>query len=221
MNFLITLQTWILELSPALLPALSIIYSFLSSFHCSVMCSPLIPRQNPDKYYLGRLISYSFIGGLLGAFGSLLLKSLEFKLFSILAFFIFAITTLITFGYISLNTFFSKKTFAVQKQSKSNLYRGLLSALIPCHLLYFFYSLAVLSGTSIGGSIILFSHAVISMPALVYGNKAINYTSQKLSISKKITRLIILAVCILNLVYFGSRIFNTESEAKNKVLFCI
>ncbi|MGH1469262.1 MAG: sulfite exporter TauE/SafE family protein [Bdellovibrionales bacterium] len=223
MDMILTLQSWLLNISPSLLPALSITYSFLTSIHCSVMCSPLLPDQSVEKYYSGRLVSYTVMGFLLGGLGQALLNSMEFKLISVLVFIVFAALTLIVLGYNQLGKILFPKIEFKGKSSKSSLYRGFFSAFIPCHLLYFFYSLAILSGTYLGGAIILFSHAIISMPALAYGKKFLFKAKDLMpfKIGKRLVKLIIALICIVNLAYFGSRIFNSDKEAKSKIFFCI
>lgn len=54
-----------------------ILYGFVSSFHCLVMCGPFVSLLQTEKgkqipiylYHLGRLISYTFLGMVLGFLG--------------------------------------------------------------------------------------------------------------------------------------------------------
>ncbi len=156
MQWVLSLQNWVLNQSPSLLPALSIVYSLLSSVHCSIMCSAMLPEKTVEQYYIGRLISYTSLGFLLGGLGGVLLNSLELKLLSVLSFVVFAVLTLVILGYSGVYKIIFPKVNIRAYSRKGSFYRGLFSAFIPCHLLYFFYSLAVLSGTYLGGAIILF-----------------------------------------------------------------
>lgn len=219
MDILINLQNALLSFqNPALLPLLAIPYSFLTSPHCFLMCSAQIPSCKQEPFYIGRLISYTLAGALLGFFGQGLLKSLEIKALSALAFFVYALVTLIILGFPILRKW--KPSFFPQLSPKSSFLRGLLMLFMPCHLLYFFYSLAILSANSWAGALILLGHGICSMPALAYGRSYLEKILSKLPIGKTALLALIYLICTLNLVYFGSRLFYEESEAKNKILFC-
>jgi sulfite exporter TauE/SafE len=183
------------------------------------MCSPFLPKQKSESYFIGRIISYSLMGGALGGVGGLFIERLEYKAVAFFAFILFAALTAVLIGYTQIiESFFPR----VKIKGGGAFLRGLLSAWIPCHLLYFFYALAVLSGTALGGGVILFAHAVVSMPALAYGGHALKKLDLILphQITKKFLKMLILCICVLNLLYFGSRVFYEDQEAKDKILFC-
>lgn len=217
MNFILDAQNQLLASENlALLPLLALLYSFLSSPHCSVMCSPFIPGSGSSpKLYLGRLASYSLMGMLLGSLGQALMKSLEVKLVAALAFFLFALLTLSMLGLPLIPKLKTQKL-----KTQDAFFRGFLMAFIPCHLLYFFYSLAVFSGSPLGGGLILFGHAVCTMPALAYGQRFWTKIIQNFPLGKKAVLFVIYLVCLVNLSYFGSRLFYSDQDAKAKLLFC-
>lgn len=221
MTKILELQNWILRASPGLLPLLGIGYSALTSLHCSLMCSPFLPApKDRHSFYLARSFGYMTVGIVLGAFGQVLIDLLEFKLVSILAFFVFAALTLSLAG-LRLFPKFPKHLNPRNTKTQTSFVKGILMASMPCHSLYFFYSLAVLSASPWGGGLILLGHALASTPALAYSSVLLKKLTDRFYHSRLILRGIILLLCLLNLTYFGSRLFMSEAESKSKILFCL
>lgn len=216
---IIAFQNWILSVSPALFPLLGIVYSLITSAHCSVMCSPLVPRETAKKreaYFVGRIVSYTSIGILSATFGSLLRQSLEFGAIAALAFFIYGFFTLIAFAPQILPHY-----RGFRFSGGRPFLRGLLSAAIPCHSLLFMYSLAAFSGRPWGGALLLFSHAVMTMPALAYTTRAIASLGRAGPWAPRVVKWMVLVLSLINLAYFGSRIIFPDEVARQKLFFCL
>jgi sulfite exporter TauE/SafE len=220
MELFLRLQNFILDASPALIPFLAILYSFFTSLHCSIMCGPFLPAvKERHTYYLFRIISYVSLGGLLGYFGEVFKQSLEYQLVSILAFLTFSGVTLTIAGLKLLPAGLSRRSLVLRK-APNGVWRGLLSAFIPCHSLLFFYALAIITQSALGGALVLFSHSVVSTPSLAYGRRLIERFILRFNHGQKLIHFFILMVALINISYFASRIFHNEEKAKTKVLFC-
>jgi sulfite exporter TauE/SafE len=219
---LIQIQDFLLLSSPAAYPLLGILLSWVSGVHCALMCSPFLTHLNAEdknKYFLGRLLSYTLLGAIFGSIGGTLKARLEIQLVSLLAFLIFGALTI----FIILLQIFPKwKTPQIlQSSSHSSFVRGVLSASIPCHSLILMYSIAGLAASAQGGALLLFLHALMTMPALNWGaNFYIKSNSKKQTI-KNLLRWLVILLSIVNIAYFASRFFQSEESARAKILFCL
>ena len=206
----------VLSASPALYPLRAMVYSMISSFHCGIMCSSFLPEKEKNKYLYARLISYTGIGILFGSVGEMLRISLEYQLLSFVSFFFFSLFTL---GFI-FSSFFSRKIrIRLNVKSRSAFVRGILSAFIPCHLLFFFYSFAALSGSWWLGGFILFTHALMTMPALSFGRKYLSTFFQKIHAGKTLIKILILLICFANLFHFAQS-WNKPHEEVSSQWIC-
>lgn len=189
------------------------------------MCSPLLTieqgSKNQESYLLGRLLSYTVVGFILGAFGAWLKFGHEVKALSFLGFAVFVVLVLFSRAQ---NWVLAKmqisSSLVGDLRSRSAFLKGLFSGLIPCHLLFFIYALAAATGNPIGGAILLFGHAIVSTPALLKGSYWLAKLAKKFGFSKKLIRMSISVILILNLMYFFSRLIETEEVSRQKILFC-
>lgn len=180
------------EVSKGLLPILAIFFTAINSWHCSIMCGPILSVNQTGRYfYFNRIISYAVLGFLAGLFGKILIASLEFKLISFLSLGIFFLISM----YVVFPTFFRIK----KKKLTLNL-SGLLMGFVPCHLLGFYYSIAILSGSPLVGSVLLFNHGLMSIPALAFFKKYNSYLVRRSSY--KINLLIKTLIIVLVLFNF-------------------
>ena len=72
MSELISLQQAVLKASPGLMPLMAIAYSFLNSWHCSLMCGPMLTaesRARLHRLFLFRLFGYTAVGAAFGFAG--------------------------------------------------------------------------------------------------------------------------------------------------------
>lgn len=170
--------------SPLFLAGL-IMAGLLSSGHCSMMCGPIamIFKQRYVIYQTGRVIGYTLVGLALGSIGySLdqagLLISLQNSSLYI------AILSIAIYGLMQLPGLKRKKInvnswlyrpgqwiVAIQKSRRWPaavvvLVAGMLTALIPCHILYPVWALTAGSGSPIQGALISFAFVIGTLPAL-------------------------------------------------------
>lgn len=168
------------QLSFSALTLMILTTSFLGSWHCVGMCSPIASiaanKKQLTGYHLGRITSYVSLGALSGWMGSFFLGS-QFKWIQSLSI-IFLSITLIAMGFLSLRNqdvlakikFHKTMTFIFQLQKKLNLtsgyWLGLFTGFFPCGWLYTFLLAAVASKSTYAGALILFLFTLGSIPAL-------------------------------------------------------
>lgn len=165
----------------------------LTSVHCAAMCSGIclsqcVPKQDASMgasrfgalrpsvmYNIGRVISYTVIGGIVGAFGSVVSLSGSFK--GILQ--IIAGVFMVIMGLNMLNVFpvlkklnprmpkiFARKIYE-QKKSNSPLYVGILNGLMPCGPLQAMQIYALSTGSPIQGAISMFLFSIGTVPLML------------------------------------------------------
>lgn len=205
------------------------VVGLLTSIHCVAMCgginiSQCVP-QNPAGstssskfatlrpgllYNLGRVISYTVIGGIVGAIGSVVSFSGTAKGIVQLAAGIF----MIIMGLNMLNIFpwlrkFSPrmpKIFArkinEQKKSKSPLYVGLLNGLMPCGPLQAMQLYALSTGNPLKGALSMFLFSLGTVP-LMFGLGALSSLLSKKFTSRMMTGSAVLVV-VLGMFMFSS-----------------
>lgn len=224
------LQNQILNLSPALIPLFAIPVSFLQSWHCSVMCGPMVSiKSNAQKnrYFQGRWLSYTLAGGICGALGESLTRLLEVQVIGAIGFLIFfALSSVLVLGWFGI----SMKVFKIpsigmdylRKVSlKSSFWHGLLSVALPCGLLYQVFGLSVLSHSFYGGLLIGSGHAVASMPAFSLTTKVVKYFKRaEGQRTRAIFRILLFSLIVLNLLFFAGNLFYSKEVARTKILFC-
>jgi sulfite exporter TauE/SafE len=227
MQELLQLQNTLLSSKTALLPLLALGFSFLNSWHCSLMCGPLAYIENPRQRHLLlflRIFSYTLMGFLMGWFGSFLRNSLELQIINALSFLIFfALTCLFILPELvpALPKWSLRHFFNPLLSSKINpTSRGFLMAFIPCHLLSFYYAVAALNGSALLGAGLLFGHAVMTTPALAYYWKLNERFSKAPKIFGKLIKVSLIFVVLFNLFYFAGHLFHSPEEASRRLLFC-
>ena len=198
----------------------------LTSVHCVAMCggiclSQCVPAKEGtfiDKfsamrpsllYNLGRVASYTVIGGIIGAVGSVVSFSGTMK--GIVQ--ILAGVFMVIMGLNMLNIFpalrklnprmpkiFAKKIYA-NSNSKSPLYIGLLNGLMPCGPLQAMQLYALSTGSPIKGAVSMFLFSVGTVP-LMFAFGALSSF-----LSKKFTAKMLTASAVL-VVFLGIFMFN-------------
>jgi sulfite exporter TauE/SafE len=186
------------------------------SMHCVGMCGPIVlsystnsPTQPPSlsrslsahlTYNLGRILSYTLVGGILGGIGSgvLLLKDLGYW-FSLLAGVLMVFTGIsllrvipflsspatLSFEQTTKNIFFRAyravySTLLAHQSVESKFYLGLLTPLLPCGLLYSMFLKAASSATVAHGALTMFSFGLGIAPALILTGFAGRYVGGRL-----------------------------------------
>jgi sulfite exporter TauE/SafE len=175
-------------MSPEILAAFFI--GLVGSLHCMGMCGPIvIALPVPDTsnlsfftgrilYNLGRVVTYSFLGGLLGLVGGKIALAGAQQVVSIALGVIVIIAVLLPQRY---KNFFAQHPL-IQKLAeplKTNigvLYQkgtfsamfliGVLNGFLPCGLVYVALAGAITSGDAISGAAVMFSFGLGTVPAM-------------------------------------------------------
>ena len=210
------------------------VIGLLTSVHCVAMCgginlSQCIPQSVKDEdkgsrftalrpsilYNLGRVLSYTLVGALVGALGSVVSFSGSMKgIVQILAgvfMVIMGLNMLDVFPWLrKLNPrmpkVFAKKIQAEKAQagenSNSSLYVGLLNGLMPCGPLQAMQLYALSTGDPIKGAISMFLFSLGTVPLM--------FTLGALSsiLSKKFTSKVMTAGAVL-VVFLGASMLNS------------
>jgi hypothetical protein len=161
---------------------------FLGSFHCIGMCGPIaiaLPQHEGQKnlvytsallYNIGRVITYSIIGLLFGTIGKGLFIGGFQQIVSISTGAI--IILFVSFPYIVPSKFkqvsvlqipIIRKAFSNAFKMKSNfayLVLGLINGLLPCGFVYMALSGAMLTGTTLDGSLFMMFFGIGTIPAM-------------------------------------------------------
>ncbi|HND84707.1 MAG TPA: sulfite exporter TauE/SafE family protein [Pseudobdellovibrionaceae bacterium] len=156
--------------------------SFLGSWHCAGMCSPIacLMRQESQlwTYHLGRAVGYTSLGALAGSLGGLFVRS-EVEAFRWIA---QLLLTGIVFFY-GL-TMFSPRIFTTKRsvnhrflkltgrimakaQSLGGFTVGICTSLLPCGWLYSFVATAALTRSPLGGALVTFTFYLGTVPVLL------------------------------------------------------
>lgn len=165
-----------------------LLVGLLTSIHCIAMCgginlSQSIANSKAGKkvlksnllYNLGRVISYTVIGGIVGGIGSIISLNGIFKgLIAILAGVIMIIMAINMLGvFQSLRKFnirIPKKLANVlnkSKKGKSSFYIGLVNGLMPCGPLQSMQIYALSTGSVIGGAVSMFLFSLGTVPLML------------------------------------------------------
>lgn len=204
------------------------IIGLVTSVHCVAMCgginlSQCIPASAPDKggsklavlrptflYNLGRVISYTIVGGIIGALGSAFALPGGFKgIVQIIAgvfMVIMGVNMLGIFPWLRkfsprMPKLFANKINAEKGKSKSPLYIGLLNGLMPCGPLQAMQLYALSTGNPAAGALSMMLFSLGTVP-LMFGLGALSSILSKKFTSKMMTAGAILVV-VLGLSMFS------------------
>lgn len=125
-----------------------------------VMCGPQYSIKSSSEkagYLSGRLLSYSFLGGLFGYFGQSLYSFLEFEILKTFSFLIYVgISILVLLSWFGIKLQIIPKNMATKaRQSKfSSFIQGVLSVALPCSVIYQIIGLSILTKSLYGGLLI-------------------------------------------------------------------
>lgn len=164
------------------LTALFVIGMF-TSLHCAGMCGGILfsqslaeqdgTRSSASKpsllYNTGRILSYTFLGGLAGAIGSVFSLSLTAKaVITILAALLMIGMGLSLSGVISLRLSFSIPWPKQLKQSNRPFLIGLANGLMPCGPLQTMQLYAFGTGTFVTGALSMLAFSLGTLPLLLF-----------------------------------------------------
>jgi sulfite exporter TauE/SafE/copper chaperone CopZ len=206
--------------------AMLLIIGLLTSVHCVAMCGGICISQCAPKnaasgnlgklatlrpsilYNLGRVISYTVIGGIVGAIGSVVSFSGPMRgIVQILAgifMVIMGINMLNLFPFLRrfnprMPKVFAKKINA-EKRSNSPFYVGLLNGLMPCGPLQAMQLYALSTGSPIKGAISMFLFSIGTVPLMFAFGALSSLLSKKFT--KKMMSVSAVMVVILGVFMF-------------------
>jgi hypothetical protein len=166
-----------------------------SSLHCTTMCGPIIAvasapvtigkgRHRPKdlalwqlQYHLGRGVTYSLIGALLGLIGT----ALVFLPRARLAGAVIQLGLGVVIAWVGIRQLVKGKpqggaadgwltralrALVQQGSARGMLGLGLLTGLLPCGVLYVAFSRAVLAGSMLGGALVMAAFWLGTVPLL-------------------------------------------------------
>jgi len=203
------------------------VIGLMTSVHCIAMCgginlSQCIPRGNgtgesrlsvlePSLLYnLGRVVSYTVIGFIVGALGSAITFSVNaqgiMKLIAGIFMIIMGINLLGIFPYLSrlnpgMPKIFAQKIHKEKEQSRSPLIVGLLNGLMPCGPLQAMQIYALSTGDPFAGALSMFLFSIGTLP-LMFGLGAVSSALGKKFTAKVMTVGAVLVV-VLGLSMFS------------------
>lgn len=165
----------------------ALIAGLITSVHCVAMCGPLSCAFAPTKakdanpqviltvYHLSKLFSYAVIGTLAGAFGSVVIRTVEDSWLNYLPWVLVLFFLVVAFR---LDRFFPKPKWlgGLYRRLSVRFMRlekpvaaaaiGLASPLLPCGPLYMIFGLALFSGSALKGAEFAIGFGLGTLPLL-------------------------------------------------------
>lgn len=196
------------------------VVGILTSIHCVGMCGGIMLSQSITKesnsrfqavypailYNTGRVVSYTLIGGIAGALGSVFSLSLNVKAGLQLAAGIFMVMMGLNLAGFSLFKRFNIKlpwsSCNIRKKPKSPFLVGVLNGLMPCGPLQTMQLYALGTGSAVNGALSMFLFSMGTVPLLLTFGAVTGFLSK--GYTKKLLRLSGFLVIILGLI-MGSR----------------
>lgn len=157
----------------------------LTSIHCIGMCGGIMLSQSIGKessnkfeaikpavlYNLGRVLSYTILGGVVGALGSLFSLSLFFKaLIQIIAAVFMIIMGFNLAGFNLFKRFYIKlpwSSCSLKRKSSSPFLVGLLNGFMPCGPLQTMQIYALSTGSAFKGALSMFIFSLGTVPLML------------------------------------------------------
>jgi sulfite exporter TauE/SafE len=194
----------------------------IGSLHCVGMCGPLalsLPVSHDNNfsriaggaiYNFGRILSYSFLGVLLGSFGNLFIanqwqSSLSIALGIIILIYLVAPKK---YFHLSTNNKINKPFYLLRQQlgklfqskKNSSLFAiGILNGFLPCGLVYLALTSSIITANSFSGGMFMLFFGLGTFPAMFTTVFAGNYLNQtfRLKIRKTIPVMLFLMAVLL------------------------
>ena len=198
-----------------------VITGFLTSIHCISMCGAinLLAVINSDNkksmkrpffYNLGRVLSYTIIGGIAGLIGSVLtINNTITGIMILLASIIMFLMALNMLGIVKFNLPVLKK---IPSKSRNPFIIGLLNGLMPCGPLQAMQVYALATGSFITGALSMFLFGIGTVPLMLFVGVIFGVLKGKWKILlNKIAAILIL---LLSLVMFNRALlsFNLDFD---------
>jgi len=165
----------------------ALIAGLITSVHCVAMCGPLscafAPTRAEDAspqlvltcYHLAKLSAYALVGTLAGAFGSVVIRSVESSWLNYLPWILVVFFLVVAFRLdrfvpkpVWLGHVYQKATarFARLRKPAAAALIGLASPLLPCGPLYMIFGLALFSGSALKGAEFAIGFGLGTLPLL-------------------------------------------------------
>lgn len=165
----------------------ALIAGLITSVHCVAMCGPLscafAPTRAQDAspqfvltcYHLAKLLSYALVGALAGAFGSVVIRSVESSWLNYLPWILVVFFLVVAFR---MDRYLPKPIWLgrIYKQVTARFIRlqkplaaaviGLASPLLPCGPLYMIFGLSLFSGSALKGAEFAIGFGLGTLPLL-------------------------------------------------------
>lgn len=181
----------------------------LTSIHCISMCGAInlmavldtsIKRnlKRPILYNLGRLISYTFIGGIVGLLGSVFqVNNTISGIIIIIASILMLLMSLNMLGILKFKRF---NFFKYKTKSRNPFIIGILNGLMPCGPLQSMQVYALTTGSFIKGALSMFLFGLGTVPLMLFTGVILNMIKGKGKIIiNKIASILILLLSIVML----------------------
>lgn len=203
--------------------AMLFVTGLLTSIHCISMCGAinLIASTSQTKnfkrpilYNLGRLFSYTIIGGMIGLLGSVLKINTYFQgtIIIIAALFMF-LMSLNMIGLINFSFKFKRSKIFSRLQTKDSFILGLLNGLMPCGPLQAMQLYALSTGSFLYGAIAMFLFCLGTIPLMLFIGMLSNLLNNKhRQILNKVSTVLIL---ILSLVMLNRGLLSMGIDISN------
>lgn len=200
--------------------AVLFVVGLLTSIHCVGMCggimlSQSLSKEDPSKfgalkpallYNLGRVLSYTVLGGIIGAAGSVISLSLTAKaVLQIAAGLFMIIMGLNLAGFEAFRKFQIKLPMSLCKaksKSGSPFIVGILNGLMPCGPLQTMQLFALGTGSAIGGAMSMFVFSLGTVPLMLTFGALSGFLSK--GYTKKILKFSGILIIVLGLI-MGNR----------------
>lgn len=187
----------------------ALIAGLVTSVHCVAMCGPLscafTPTQADDSnpqlvltsYHLSKLLSYSVVGSLAGAFGSVVIRTVEDSWLNYLPWVLVLFFLAVAFRLDRLlpkpkwlGRSYRRLTARFMRLRKpvAAAVIGLASPLLPCGPLYMIFGLALFSGSALKGLEFALGFGLGTIPLLWLAQTQFMRLNQRLN-SKNLLRI--------------------------------
>lgn len=181
----------------------------LTSIHCISMCGAInlmavtsVKRsiKRPILYNLGRVISYTLVGGICGSIGSILgINDGISGIIIIIASIVMFLISLSMLGIIKHHLSIFNK-LKIKSSSKNPFIIGLLNGLMPCGPLQAMQVYALSTGSFIGGALSMFLFSLGTVPLMLFVGIVVNiFKGKRKILINKIASILILILSIVML----------------------
>ena len=195
------------------------ITGLLTSIHCISMCGAINlmavvnnsskrSLKRPVLYNLGRVVSYTLLGGIVGFLGSILLVSQKVSgIIILVASIVMFLMSLSMLGIIKLNTI---KLFKYRINSRNPFVIGLINGFMPCGPLQAMQVYALSTGSFIKGAISMLLFGLGTVPLMLFAGVVLNLVRGKGKII--INKVASVFILLLSMVMFnrGLLAFNVD-----------